>query len=151
MRRFLAVAVVSTAFIAAVAQAALLKPDAMIKARQGMMEAVSLQVSNLADVAKGTTPLSPAAAEAAANVAGLAHALKTTYVPGTESLPGSNAKPAAFTNSKDFLAGYDRLADQAGKIEAAAKAGNMDDFKKEFQALGQVCGACHKNFRNSNS
>lgn len=149
MRRLILAALVVATAIATVAaaQAALLKPDAMIKARQGLMEAVAFQASNLSDVAKGNAPLTPATAEAAANIAALAHALKTMYGPGTEALPGSNAKPEVFSNNATFLAGYDKLADQATKVEAAAKSGDLAQFKAAMGALGQVCGGCHKQFR----
>ena len=136
--------VAGTCFVAS-AYAQQMKPEELLKARQGLMEAVRLQLGPIFGAAKGAVPLS-AAAESADNVVGLAHALKTAYASGTEDLPGSNAKPEAFTDPK-FLAGYDKLAEAAAKVAADAKANNADALKADVGAIGDACKGCHDNFR----
>ena len=130
-------------FVVSSALAQEMKPEEVLKARQGMMEAVRMQLGPIFGAAKGAVPL-PAAAEAADNVVGLAHALKTAY--GNGDLPGSNAKPEAFTDPK-FLAGYDKLADAAAKVAADAKANNLDGLKADVGAIGAACKGCHDDFR----
>jgi cytochrome c556 len=122
-----------------------MKPEELLKARQGLMEAVRLQLGPIFGAAKGAAPLS-AAADSADNLVGLAHALKTAYAKGTEDLPGSNAKPEAFSDPK-FLAGYDKLAEAAAKVAADAKANNADALKADVGAIGDACKACHDDFR----
>jgi len=145
MRPFLAVTagLLAGALVATSALAQEMKPEELLKARQGMMEAVRMQLGPIFGAAKGAVPL-PVAAQAADNVVGLAHALKTAY--GNGDLPGSNAKPEAFTDAK-FLAGYDKLADAAAKVAADAKGGNLDALKADVGAIGGACKACHDDFR----
>lgn len=132
-------------FVVSSALAQEMKPEELLKARQGMMEAVRMQLGPIFGAAKGGAPL-PAAADAADNVVGLAHALKTAYGKGTEDLPNSGAKPEAFTDPK-FLAGYDKLADAAAKVAADAKANNLDGLKADVGAIGAACKGCHDDFR----
>jgi len=148
MRPFIAIAagLVAGSLVAATALAQEMKPEELLKARQGMMEAVRMQVGPLFGVAKGAMPLSAATAETADNVVGLAHALKTAYSKGTEDLPGSNAKPEAFTDPK-FLAGYDKLAEAAAKVAADARANNLDALKNDVNGIGAACKGCHDDFR----
>lgn len=147
MRRILLVStslVVGVSFAAA-ALAQEMKPEEIIKARQGLMEAVRMQLGPIVAVAKGA-PLTPATAEAAETIVGLAHALKAAYGPGTENLPGSHAKPEAFSDPK-FLGGYDKLAAAATKLAADAKANNADAVKADLGEVGGACKGCHDNYR----
>jgi cytochrome c556 len=148
MRPYIAIVagLVAGSLFAASALAQEMKPEELLKARQGMMEAVRMQLGPIFGAAKGAVPLSAATAEAADNVVGLAHALKTAYGKGTEALPGSNALPEAFTDPK-FMAGYDKLADAAAKVAADAKANNLDALKTDVNAIGGACKGCHDNFR----
>lgn len=123
-----------------------MKPEEILKARQGLMEAVRMQLGPIVAVTKGTAPLSPATAEAAETIVGLAHALKSAYGQGTENLPGSHAKPEAFSDPK-FLAGYDKLAAAATKLAADAKANNIDAVKADLGDVGGACKGCHDNYR----
>jgi len=123
-----------------------MKPEELLKARQGMMEAVRMQLGPIFAAVKGAVPISAATVDAAENVVGLAHALKTAYGQGAADLPGSNALPEAFQDPK-FLAGYDKLADAAAKVTADAKANNLDALKADAGAIGDVCKGCHDKFR----
>ena len=147
MRRF---AIVTTgllagAILAATALAQEMKPAEILKARQGMMEAVRMQLGPIVAAAKGG-PITPATAQAAENIVGLAHALKDAYGKGTEDIKGSNAKPEAFTDPK-FLAGYDKLAEAAMKTAADAKANDAAAMGADLKAIGGACKGCHDNFR----
>lgn len=123
-----------------------MKPEEIIKARQGLMEAVRMQIGPIVAVVKGAAPLSPATAEAADTIVGLAHALKSAYGKGTESLPGSHAKAEAFSDPK-FLEGYDKLAAAATKLAADARANNLDAVKADLGDVGGACKGCHDNYR----
>jgi cytochrome c556 len=147
MRRFAIVSagLITATVLAASALAQEAKPEQILKARQGLMEAVGIQLGPIIAVAKGG-PITPATAEAAENIVALAHVLKTVYGKGTENLPGSNAKPEAFSDPK-FLGGYDKLAEAAAKTAADAKANNADAVKADLGMIGSACKGCHENFR----
>jgi cytochrome c556 len=131
---------------AAAALAQEMKPEEIIKARQGLMEAVRMQLGPIVAVVKGNAPLSPATAETAETIVGLAHALKGAYGQGTENLPGSHAKAEAFSDPK-FLGGYDKLAAAAAKLAMDAKANNIDAVKADLGEVGGACKGCHDNYR----
>jgi cytochrome c556 len=146
MRRF----VIATTGLLAVAFAASavaqeMKPEEILKARQGLMEAVRMQLGPIVAAAKGGA-ITPATAQAAENIVGLAHALKDAYGKGTENLQGSNAKPEAFSDPK-FLGGYDKLAEAAAKAAADAKANNAAAMGDDLKAIGGACKGCHDDFR----
>ncbi len=44
-------------------------------------------------------------------------------------------------------AASDKMVAEVGKLNAAAKTGNLDAIKTAFGAAGQSCKACHDNFR----
>jgi cytochrome c556 len=146
MRRF---AIATTGLLAvafaASAVAQEMKPEDILKARQGLMEAVRMQLGPIVAAAKGGA-ITPATAQAAENLVGLAHALKDAYGKGTENLPGSNAKPEAFSDPK-FLGGYDKLAEAAAKAAADAKANNAAAMGDDLKAIGGACKGCHDDFR----
>ena len=149
MRMRISHALVAAAFagslFTATAYAQQMKPEELLKARQGLMEAVRLQLGPIFGAAKGGGSLADAA-QAADNLVGLANTLKTAYAKGTEDLPGSNAKPEAFSDPK-FIGGYDKLAEAAAKVAADAKANNADALKADVGAIGEACKGCHDNFR----
>jgi len=147
MRRSIVIAagLVAGAAFAVSAAAQQMKPEEILKARQGMMEAVRYEIGPIFGAAKGAVPLA-VAATSADNVVGLAHALKSLYGKDLADLPNSNAKPEAFSDPK-FLAGYDKLADAAAKVAADAKANNLDALKADVGAIGDACKGCHDDFR----
>lgn len=59
----------------------------------------------------------------------------------------TKAKPEIWEKSEDFGKAAKNLSKAAGELASAAKAGNEADVGVKFKALGDTCGACHKQFR----
>lgn len=146
MRRSIIAGLLLTAVAAGAVHAAEGKPEDLLKARQGMLQAVKLQFLPLVAVAKGDAKLSDDTAERAANLAALAKVLPTTFAKGTENLPHSDAKAEAFTRP-EFGQGFQHLAEEAAKIEAAAKANDLDGVKAAVASTQKVCKSCHEVFK----
>lgn len=66
---------------------------------------------------------------------------------GPETGLKTRALPVIWTQPDDFLAVNRRFADAAGKLEAAATAGDMAAVGSAGGAVGAACKACHDKFR----
>ena len=59
----------------------------------------------------------------------------------------TKAKPEIWEKPDDFAKNAKNLSKAAGELASAAKAGNDAEVGVKVKALGDVCGACHKQFR----
>ena len=59
----------------------------------------------------------------------------------------TKAKPEIWEKSEDFGKAAKNLSKAAGDLASAAKAGNADEVGVKVKAMGEACGACHKQFR----
>ena len=59
----------------------------------------------------------------------------------------TKATPAIWEKSDDFSKAAKNLGKAAGELASAAKAGNDAEVGVKVKALGDACGACHKQFR----
>jgi cytochrome c556 len=59
----------------------------------------------------------------------------------------TKAKAEIWENSDDFSKHAKSLSKAAGELAAAAKAGNDAEVGVKVKAMGDVCSACHKEFR----
>lgn len=145
MKRIALIAAAALTLTAGIAHAQM-KPEEVLKARQGLFQAVKMNFGPLKAVAEGSAPLDAAAVAKAENLAALTKIIPATFAKGTESIPGSNTKPEAWT-SADFGKGAEMFQMEAAKLAEAAKAGNQDAFKAQFAAVGKTCKSCHDNFK----
>jgi len=59
----------------------------------------------------------------------------------------TKAKAEIWENSDEFAKDAKALSKAAGELAAAAKARNDADIGVKVKAMGDACGACHKQFR----
>jgi cytochrome c556 len=59
----------------------------------------------------------------------------------------TKAKPEIWEKSEDFGKAAKNLSKAAGELASAAKAGNDAEVPVKVKAMGDACGACHKQFR----
>lgn len=121
-----------------------------VKARQGSMQVLALNLGILGGMAKGAIPYdADAASSAAADLAAIGSLNPATYwVEGsdTESFDGSRANASAWADGSDFLATMDQLGTATAALADAAGNGE-DALKAAFGPVGQACGTCHKAHR----
>jgi cytochrome c556 len=66
---------------------------------------------------------------------------------GTDKGMPNRAKPEIWREAAKFKAAGDKMVAEVAKLEAAAKAGNLDAIKAAMGGVGASCKACHDDFR----
>ena len=98
-------------------------------------------------MANGRVPYDvKAAAENAEVVSALAKLPWAAFGEGTDK-GDTRAKPEIWKESAKFKEASDKMVAEVGKLNTAAKAGNLDALKAAFGPAAASCKACHDNFR----
>lgn len=127
------------------AQAQFAKPEDAIKYRQSALSVMGAHTGRLGAMVNGRVPFDAKVAQENADIiATMAKLPWQGFGPGTE---GGKVKPNALADAK-FKAGWEKLAVDASRVEAAAKSGNLDQIKAAFGTYAGNCKACHDEFRN---
>lgn len=145
-----AVAAIAATLVLAAAGAAQaqLKPEEVLKLRQGLMVGQKTQLGPLGAVAKGEAPLGDEAVVQADNLASLAKMAPLGFPPDSADLKPSKAKPDIWQKQDEFRKVGLNLIAQTEKLAEAAKSKNLDAFKAQFQETAKACKTCHDTFRS---
>ena len=124
------------------------KPEDAIKYRQGAFTVMANHLGRVGAMAAGRVPFdAKVAAENAALANDLAKLPFTAFGEGTDKGLPNRAKPEIWKDAAKFKAASEKMVVEVGKLEAAAKAGNLDAIKAAMGAVGGSCKACHDDFR----
>jgi cytochrome c556 len=124
------------------------KPEQAIKYRQSVMTLQGAHFGRLSAMANGRVPFDAAAAQANADLVLTFSKLPfTAFGEGTDKGAPTRAKPEIWTNRADFDAKAKAYQDEAVKLQAAAKTGNLDQIKAAAGAVGQSCKSCHDTYQ----
>ena len=126
-----------------------------VAARKAHMDLYSFNLGMLGAMAKGETEYNADAAKAAAgNLAALAQLNQSAYwVPGTSNAElgdQTRALPAIWESGSNAAAIGGQLAEAAVALAAVAGDG-QEALGGALGPVGQACGACHKDYRQSNN
>jgi cytochrome c556 len=133
--------------LAAPAQAQFAKPEDAIKYRKASLTVMSAHFARLGAMANGRVPYdAKAAADNAEVVSALAKLPWAAFGEGTDK-GDTRAKPDIWKESAKFKEASDKMVAEVGKLNTAAKAGNLDALKAAFGPAAASCKACHDNFR----
>ncbi|MFY7858920.1 MAG: c-type cytochrome [Limnohabitans sp.] len=148
MKAILSIMSAALAFTLALpAQAQFAKPEDAIKYRKASFTVMSAHFGRLGAMANGRVPYdAKAAAENAEVVSALAKLPWTAFGDGTDK-GETRAKPEIWKESAKFKEASDKMVAEMGKLNTAAKAGNLDALKAAFGPAAASCKACHDNFR----
>lgn len=149
MQRLL-VAVVATlgALASLPAAAQFQKPEDAIKYRQGAFTVMANHVGRIGAMAQGKAPFdAKAAAESADIVATLAKLPFAAFGEGTDKGMPNRAKPEIWKDAAKFKSASEAMIAEIGKLDAAAKSGNLEAIKTAMGGVGKSCKACHDDFR----
>jgi cytochrome c556 len=129
------------------AHAQFAKPEDAIKYRKASYTVMAAHFGRLGAMANGRVPYdAKAAAENADLVATLAKLPWSAYGEGTDK-GETRAKPEIWKDAAKFKESADKMQAEIGKLNVAAKAGNVDALKAAFGPAAASCKACHDNFR----
>lgn len=124
------------------------KPEKAIEYRQGAFTLMGAHFGPIGAMVNGKIPFdAKVAADNAELVAYVSRLPWTAFGPGTDQGHETKAKPEIWTDSAKFKEGADKLQQEAPKLAAAAKTGDLEKLKVAFQATAQTCKGCHDNFR----
>jgi cytochrome c556 len=141
-------AVASLAGLATPAMAQFQKAEDAVKYRQSAFFVMGQHFGRLGAMANGRVPFdAKVAQDNAAVVESLARLPWAGFGPGTDG--GSTKAKAEIWAEKDkFDQGADKLVAAVGKLNAAAKMGNLDALKAAFGDTAATCKACHDSYRS---
>ena len=142
-------AVAALALVTALpASAQFQKPEQAIKYRQSVMALQGAHFGRLGAMANGRVPFDAATAQANADlVLTLSKLPFAAFGEGTDKAAPTRAKPEIWTNRADFDAKAKTYQDEAVKLQAAAKTGNLEQIKAAFGVVGDTCKGCHDKYQ----
>jgi cytochrome c556 len=140
----LAVAAVVTAMPAA---AQFAKPEDAVKYRKAAFTVMAAHFGRVGAMVNGRAPFDAAAAQANLEIANSVARLPfAAFGPGTDS-GDTRAKPNIWSDNAKFTAAANKMVEEMGKLNTAAKSGNLDQIKAAFGPTAGTCKACHDDFR----
>lgn len=129
------------------AQAQFAKPEDAVKYRKASFTVMAAHFGRLGAMANGKASYdAKAAADNAELVATLAKLPLAAFGEGTDK-GETRAKPEIWKDAAKFKEAADKMQTELGKLNVAAKAGNVDALKAAFGPAAASCKACHDNFR----
>ena len=138
-------AVALTLALPAAAQFA--KPEDAVKYRKNALFVMQQNFGRVAAMAGGKAPFdAKVAAESAAVADFVAKLPWTAFGEGTDK-GDTKAKPEIWMDKAKFDDYAQKMQTEMGKLNAAAKTGNLDSIKTAVGAVGGSCKTCHDAFR----
>lgn len=123
------------------------KPETQVKQRRSAMSVISFNFSSLAAMAQEKKPYNKdEAAKNADIVAALAEYPKMHFGEGTDKVGDTKAKPEVWQKKADFDTKMDKMASEAHKLPAAARA-DLASLKKVVSDMAKACDSCHDDYR----
>jgi cytochrome c556 len=133
--------------IALPAAAQFAKPEDAIKYRRAAFTLMGAHFGRVAAMASGKAPFDAKAAAENAELAAMVSKLPyAAFVPGSDK-GDTKADPKIWAETDKFNAAANKMQEEIGKLNAAAKGGNFDAIKAAVGDTGKSCKACHDNYR----
>ena len=125
------------------------KPEDAVKYRQSALFVMSQHFARIGAMATDKAPYdAKAAVENAEVVAQMAKLPWVGFVPGTDKVGNTRAKPEVWTEQAKFKEHNEKLVGETQKLLVAARTNNLDNLKAAFKPTAAACKACHDDFRN---
>lgn len=123
------------------------KPEDAIKYRKAVFTVMATHFGRVAAMANGRAPFDAKVAADSAEIATSMSKLPyVAFIPGTDK-GDTRAKPELWTEWDKVKGLAEKMQDEMGKFNAAAKGGNIDTIKAAAGEVGKACKACHDNYR----
>lgn len=124
------------------------KAEDAVKYRQGAFSVMAAHFSRLGAMASGKVPFDAKQAQDNAAVVEFMSKLPWAgFTPDTKGVK-SKAKDDVWAEKAKFDQGSEKMMAEAAKLNAAAKAGNLDALKAAFGETAKTCKACHDAYRD---
>lgn len=138
----------ATVAIQAVAQNKPSRADQLTKYRQSIFTVIGTNFGALVPVIQGKAPYDAKDfAMRADRVAYMAQMAHEGFVPDSKDGKPSKAKAEIWTQQAEFDKLLKDLVERSRALATASQAGNLDQIKPAFGAVGQACKACHDKYK----
>ncbi|HTN11023.1 MAG TPA: cytochrome c [Acetobacteraceae bacterium] len=117
----------------------------IVAAREDGMKATAKNAKAIKTALDAGADLAPLTANAQ-EIAAWGHKIPSMFPPGSDT-GKTEALPAVWTHKADFDKHAGDLSAAADKLAVALAANDAGAAKAAFTATGQVCGACHRSYR----
>ena len=133
--------------VALPAAAQFAKPEDAIKYRKAAFTVLGTHFGRVAAMANGRIPFAAKVAAENAEIADLVAKLPYTgFVAGSDK-GDTKADAKIWTETDRFDAGAVKMQEELGKLNVAAKGGNLDAIKAAVSETGKSCKVCHDAYR----
>jgi cytochrome c556 len=123
------------------------KPEDAIKYRQSAMALQGHHLGRVFAMTSGRVPFDAKVAAEQIEIVAMINRLQfAAFVEGSDK-GDTKSKPTIWTDKDKWAAAVARSQEDVVKLAAAGKAGNLDQIKAAFGAVGQSCKGCHDAFR----
>jgi len=123
------------------------KPDSAVKYRQSVFNVMNNQMGRINTQLKTPTPNVQVIQASAGVVETLSRLPWDAFAPNTEFVANTNALPALFKNEAKIKELADKMQEEAVKLNAVAKSGDVKAVRTQFGALAKTCDNCHDDYR----
>lgn len=123
------------------------KPGDAVKYRESAFKLMAAHFSRINAMAQGKVPFDAKAVQANADVLTVLAKLPWDAFPAGSNVGNTEAKPEVWSQPDKFKAGAQQLMEAVGKLDAAAKSGNLDQIKAAAGETGKSCKSCHDTFK----
>ncbi|HVZ46774.1 MAG TPA: cytochrome c [Ramlibacter sp.] len=148
MKRHIPLAAVLALAIALPAAAQFRKPEDAVKYRQSVMFVMSNNLyTRIGGMVNGRIPYDAhAAATSADTVVFLSRLPWDAFIPGTENVGRTDAKPGIWTEPAKFKDLQEKMQSEVLKLAQVTKTGDLEALKVAYRATTAACKNCHDSY-----
>lgn len=144
--KIISAAAIAAALVSAPLAASAEGFEAQIKARQGQMQLIAMNLGVLAGMARGKMDYDADMAQTAADDLVALSSLSPTLAFPEGSAEGSASAESIWTNNADFIEKWDALNPAAIALASVAST-DAASIGAALGGVGATCGSCHKAHR----
>jgi len=142
-----AICVAAAVAIALPVAAQFRKPEDAVKYRQAVFTVMNNQMGRINTQLKSPTPNMQVIQSSAGVVEAMSRLPWDAFGQPTEFVSDTRALPALFKNEAKVKDLADKMQEEAVKMNAVAKTGDVKAVRTQFGALAKSCDSCHDDYR----
>lgn len=147
MKSVLFAAAIAGVLASGLAQAQFAKPENAVRYRQSAMALMGNHAGRINAQLKADKPNVQVIQSSAALIETLSKLPFEAFVPGTDSIANTKAKPEIFKEPAKFKDLSEKMQAEVAKLSAIAKGGDVKAIQAQFGTVGQACKACHDEYQ----
>lgn len=142
-----AVCIATAAAITLPVAAQFRKPEDAVKYRQAVFTVMNNQMGRINTQLKSSTPNMQVIQTGAGVVEAMSKLPWDAFGQNTEFVSDTRALPALFKNEAKVKELAEKMQEEAVKLNAVAKTGDVKAVRAQFGALAKSCDNCHDDYR----